>query len=411
MVNLKRLLINILLFPVMPIFGALTGNITTDTTELIGAFYDKTALEAEQPYLILHQFAVKTKDIPKYNSPTVYWWKTIPLAVTVSPLTEGSSPAATDLEFQRSTATVTIHGKVVALSEFLQMTAIDPEMKSAAATLGIHRGKYRDLMYWEELVKRLYPMRIDADSTYETALTADASGSTTTIVDTTLTQAANFFLGGVVVITAGNNKGMGGYCTDFVATTTTLTFTPAVNEATGTSDVYKLATSTGITAADPLTCAGVAKGVVILQSNHSVPLDDGYYGGVLSPFTEYDIRNDSAWINADEYAGSKKLYNGEMGTWGMTRFVRDTVPWRSTAGTMGTYVATGAVFHTPIFGKECYAGVGIQGAEPQLIIHPKERTADSLEMYSTMGWKAFLVCKVLNACWGIQIISGATSIS
>ena len=32
---------------------ALTGNITTDTTELMCTYYDKVALAAEKPFLIL----------------------------------------------------------------------------------------------------------------------------------------------------------------------------------------------------------------------------------------------------------------------------------------------------------------------------------------------------------------------
>jgi len=397
---------------------ALTGNITTDTTELVNTYYDKVALKAEKPYVILDQFAVKSKNIPKYAGTAVQWWKTIPLDVSVSALTEGSSPAATDLEFQNVTATVVIHCKVVAVSEFLGLTAIDPELKSKAETLGIHRGKYVDQMYWEVLAQNLYPMRIDADSTYEQAGVVDvsASNSTSIFIDDTLTQVADAWNGGVAVLTSGNNKGMGGYISDFEATNNMVTISSTapsyiLNEAPATDDLYKIATSTGITAADPLTCAGVAKAVTVLMSNHAQPMADGYYVGVLSPFTQYDIRNDSAWVNADHYAGSKKPYNGEIGEWNGIRFVLDTFPWRSTAGTMGTYVASGAVFHTPIFGQECYAGVGIQGVNSHLIFHNKKQTGDNLEMYSTAGWKAHLVCKVLNATWGIQIISGATSIS
>jgi len=151
--------------------------------------------------------------------------------------------------------------------------------------------------------------------------------------------------------------------------------------------------------------------MVILLSNHALAKEDGYFVGVLSPFTAYDIRNDTNWINADLYSGEKKLYNGEVGSWGGVRFVMCTLPWRSTAGTMGTYAAGGAVFHTPIFGQECYAGVRIQGVQDQLIFHNKKETGDPLEMFSTAGWKAHVCMKVLNAVWGVQILSGATAIS
>ena len=416
MSQLRRLILNILLFPVFGIFQTLTGNITTDTTELVNTYYDKVALKAEKPFCILEQFAVKSKDIPKYAGATIQWWKTIPLdATSLAALTEGESPAATDLEFQNVSTTVQIYGKVVAVSEFLGLVSIDPELSTKSKTLGVHRAKTMDLHYWEAIVKNLYPMRIDASATYEFAGTCDSAGSTTTLDDASLTQVDDFWNGGVVVITSGNNKGMSGYVSDFVASTDVVTISTtkpsyAFNEATAL-ETFKIATTTGLTAANPLTCAGVSKGVVILMNNHAVPMGDGYYVGILSPFTQYDIRNDSAFVNADHYAGSKKLYNGEVGSWGGIRFVMDTIPWRSAAGTMGTYAADGAVFHTPIFGEECYAGVKIKGVEDQLIFHNKKQTGDNLEMYSTAGWKAHAAFKVLNAVWGGQILSGATAIS
>ena len=408
----KQFILRLLL---LPVFGLLmiTGNDSTDTTELIMEYYDKQALSAEKPYCILEQFAVKSKDIPKYSGQTIKWWRTVPLDVEVQELTEGISPDPDTLQFQRSEAQVGIYGKVLAMSEFLGFISIDPELSSKSRTLGIHRGKYMDRMYWEVLVKNLYPMRIDEDTTYQLTGADDASGTSTTskINDAGITDV---YEGGVVVMTSGNNKGMGGYVGAHVATELDISATrPSyiLNEAPASGDTFKVANSTGLTAADPLTCAGAAKSLVVLLSHHALAMVDGYFIGVLSPFTQYDIRNDSAWINADLYSGAKKLYNGEVGSWGGIRWVMDTLPWRSTAGTMGTYAAAGAVFHTPIFGQECYAGVKISGVQDQLIFHNKKQTGDPLEMFSTAGWKAHLAVKVLNGVWGVQILSGATAIS
>lgn len=394
---------------------ALTGNITTDTTELVNTYYRKLALKAEKPFAILDQFAVKSENIPKYEGDEIQWWKPIPIEVTstnLGGLTEGESPGAIDLQFQNVKAKVKGYGHVVAVSEFLGYTSIDPEVKSKVESLGIHRGKVIDRLHWTTLVQNLYPMRIDGDATYEVSGAEDETATESTVVIGD--ASVNVSPYGVLVVTSGNNKGMGGYVASYSTPTITLSTTApsyALNEACVSGDTYKFANSTGITAADPLTCAGAAKAVVILQVNHALPMGDGYYVGVLSPFTQYDIRNDSAWVNADEYAGSKKLYNGEVGEWGGIRFVLDTLPWRSTAATMGTYAAAGAVFHTPIFGQQCYAGVRLEGVQDEIILHNKKQTGDNLEMYSTAGWKAYLVSKVLNATWGVQIISGATTIA
>jgi N4-gp56 family major capsid protein len=419
MSKFKKLLLSILLFPIMPVFAAeLTGNVvaSSGTPELIKTHYDKTALRAEEPYQILEQFAVKSRNIPRNTGESVEWWKTLPLDVTVAELTyEGTSPSADTLHFQKVTATVGTHGKVLAISEYLGMVAIDPEISSKAKTLGIHRGMYIDRMYWECLAKNLYPMRVTTDSAYEVADIVETSGTNAT--NAVFASSAGITNGtvGVLVMTGGKDKGMGGYAT-YASSGTLFTISATrpsyiLNEAPVITDTFKFASSTGLTSSYPLTCAALAKTIPILRSNHALPFGDGSFVGVLSPFTEYDVRNDSNWINADQYAGSKKLFNGEIGSWAGLRFVSNSVPWRSTAGTMGTYVASGAVFHTPVFGQECYAGVRIQGVQDQLIIHDKTQVADALELYSTIGWKARLAVKVLNACWGVQVLSGATSIS
>lgn len=408
----KKFLLRVLILPIFPIFWDMDGNISTNTTELINEYYDKTALKAEKPYCILEQFALKSRDIPKYSGATVKWWKTIPLDVVIQELTEGISPDPDTLQFQKVSATVGIHGKVLACSEFTELISIDPNLSTKAATLGIHRGKYIDRMYWEALVKNLYPMRIDASATYEGTDAEDGTATETTSV--VGVGGANVTAGGVIVITSKNNKGMGGYITDYSDPAVTISSTRpsyVLNEACAVGDTLKFANSTGLGAAHPLTCAGAAKAIVVLLTNHALAKEDGYFIGVLSPMTQYDIRNDTNWINADLYSGVKKLYNGEVGSWGGIRFVMDTIPWRSTAGTMGTYVVDGAVFHTPIFGQECYAGVRIQGVQDQLIFHGKKQTGDPLEMFSTAGWKAHVCMKVLNAVWGVQILSGATAIS
>ena len=424
----KRMLRTAFLFPVIALFSTYAvGTNTTlkaDAGELVNIFYDKTALREGKPFNMLEQFAVKSRNIPQGAGDEIDWWKVVPIAVEsdYGVLTEGRSPAATKLAFQRVKALVKGYGFVVSLSEFLQIISIDPKMASTAQSLGTHRAKTINRMYWGALAQNLYPVRVDGDSTYEFAGTCDTAGSTTTLDDASLTQTDDFWNGGVVAITDGNNFGMGGYVTDFVASSDIVTIgttapSYALNEATATEN-FKIATSTGLTSADPLTCAALAKAMVILQNNLTTPYADGYMAGILSPFTQYDIRNDSEWINADHYAGSKKLYNGEVGSWGGIRFVMDSLPWRSvvaagddsaTSG-LGVYGAAGTIFHTPIFGKDCYAGVRFNGVQDKLIKKSKEQTGDPLETYSTMGWKAYLVPKVLHSTFGVQILSGATSI-
>ena len=188
-------------------------NKKADAAELVNIFYDKTALKEGKPFNMLEQFAVKSRNIPQGAGDEIDWWKTVPIPVAADygVLTEGESPAATKLNWQRVKALVKGYGLVVSMSEFLQIISIDPKMQSTAASLGTHRSKVMNRMYWGCLAQNLYPMRIDGSATYEMQGTSATSTSSSVLVSANLSQANDFWNGGVAVVTNGNNCGMGGY--------------------------------------------------------------------------------------------------------------------------------------------------------------------------------------------------------
>ncbi len=132
-------------------------NKKADAAELVNIFYDKTALKEGKPFSILDQFAVKSRNIPQGAGDEIDWWKTVPIDVEsdFDVLVEGESPAATKLNWQRVKALVKGYGKVVTMSEFLQLISIDPKMQSTAASLGLHRDKTINRMYWQCLAEYL----------------------------------------------------------------------------------------------------------------------------------------------------------------------------------------------------------------------------------------------------------------
>lgn len=71
--------------------------------------------------------------------------------------------------------------------------------------------------------------------------TADAGGSTTTMVDAARTEAAtDHWKGQAIVFTSGTNLGLGALITAFDAATDTITFTPAVPAAIGAGVTYQI---------------------------------------------------------------------------------------------------------------------------------------------------------------------------
>ena len=65
---------------------------------------------------------------------------------------------------------------------------------------------------------------------------------------------------------------------------------------------------------------------------------------VIHPAQTYDLRRHSDWINAQQYAGSTRIFTGEVGSWGGCRFVETTRARLPNAGavTAQTTVASDA---------------------------------------------------------------------
>lgn len=69
---------------------------------------------------------------------------------------------------------------------------------------------------------------------------ADAGGSTTTMIDAARTEADDFWNDKQIRFTSGANSGLVRRITDFVASSDTMTFAPAVNAAVGAGDTYDI---------------------------------------------------------------------------------------------------------------------------------------------------------------------------
>jgi N4-gp56 family major capsid protein len=78
----------------------------------------------------------------------------------------------------------------------------------------------------------------------------------------------------------------------------------------------------GLLASDKMQSTIVGKVVAGLRQNGAMPYDGDMLIGVIDPFVEDDILADTTFVQAAVYAGAKKLYNSEVGSWKGVRWVR-----------------------------------------------------------------------------------------
>lgn len=161
---------------------------------------------------------------------------------------------------------------------------------------------------------------------------------------------------------------------------------------------------TDIAATDTLTGAEIRKSVRTLKQNKARKFEDGMFRGIIQPYQSYDLFANSEWLDARKYTDPSEIKKGVVGDLHGVKFVE------TNAGVSESSTTT--VYHTFIFGKNAYGIVNLD-SQPGARIYVKNPTSGStdnpLDTFSTIGWKAYFVAKVLNSDWIISVKTGATA--
>lgn len=174
--------------------------------------------------------------------------------------------------------------------------------------------------------------------------------------------------------------------------------------ANATAQIVSGKALTAVAATDTLTGAEIRKAVRTLKKNKAKAFDDGLFRAIIPVSAAYDLRGNSEWLNANTYVNTDLYKNGGIGALHGVKFV-ETNNEIYEASTVNVY-------HTYVFGKNAYGMLNLAGQPEKRIIVKNPGMSDTsnpLDMYSTIGWKAYFVAKVLNSAWVIAIKTGVTA--
>lgn len=178
------------------------------------------------------------------------------------------------------------------------------------------------------------------------------------------------------------------------------------NELTnGTAQLVTATTLTAIAATDTLSGAAIRKAVRILKLAKAQRFDNGYYRGIIQPNQSYDLFGNTEWLNSISiYTDPTQLKAGIVGKLHGVEFVETNNGF--------TQSSTVTVYSCFVFGKNAYGTVSLDN-QPENRIYVKtpgpSDTSNPLNIFSTVGWKAFFAVKVLNSAWIQNIESGASA--
>lgn len=142
---------------------------TTSNSSNLHVYYSKQWLDVLHPRLVLYQFGEKTK-LPKGQGKQVKWLRYSRIDGNSNALAEGVTPNATAITTQNVTATAAQYGEFVRVSDFFEMTAIDPVVENVTELLGEAAS---------ETIEDLIVSELDASGTIQRVNDAGSNGAIT----------------------------------------------------------------------------------------------------------------------------------------------------------------------------------------------------------------------------------------
>lgn len=156
-----------------------------------------------------------------------------------------------------------------------------------------------------------------------------------------------------------------------------------------------------ITASDTFTVAELRTAILQLKLNRAKPIN-GRWVCIAHPRTMHDLQGTTEWREANQYAGSKRIFDGSVGQlYGVEFFETDKAPVLENAGS-GSVVD---VFQTLILGRDAFGIVNLAGHNLRSIHKPmgSAGTADPLDQQQSFGWKVGFTAKILYQPYMIRV--------
>lgn len=393
---------------------------TTTLAAGIARYYDRRLLARALPVLVHYQMAQKGRSVglTSGSGHTVYWTRYLPLVRRTTSLAQNTTGGIATVEIQdmQVTAQCLLYGNIAQIGRYIDLVHIDQNIANRVDLLAQNMGESVDYLVMDAIHGGDHStnrIRVDNDATYTVDYTADAGGSTTTMIDATLTQTDDFWVGAYLICTDTSSKAYGEVRAVGTWDKGSATATVAVGfSATMASKKYRMVESTGIAGTtDKMSTTGVRYAVRELKRKKALKFPGGNYSAILPVDCEFDFMGDTTWVAAKEYSDVTDLYQGEVGKWMGTRFVTPSAEadWREDAGTMGTYAETGAVYVVPFFGREAVGVVDLKAQPQKVYVRSWEQLGQSIPIYSSIGWEASLATKVLNGNFAVGLMTSATA--
>lgn len=365
------------------------------------AYYDKQLIRYAKPKLV-HQQLGQKRDIPAKAGQTINFRSFASLGKSLIPLIEGVTPDGQSLSVSEITAKPKQYGDFVALTDYLDMTAIDPVVTETVTLIGDQAGASVDTVVRDEI-----------NTGTNVGYAAKVSGGVETPVnnrfelDATAALTVDVVERAAAELKAQNAPTFDGYymciahpyalydlrkdprwqdAQKYTANNVTKIFDGEVGEIAGVRFIST--TEAKIFMGENLMDATTRD--LTVSANASVGATSVSIGQTI---VANSVKGRKVIIGGDQYTVSSNTTSALTITPGLKKAASSgdkVYPGEGGAGGIG-------VFSCLFVGKNAYGVTEISGNGMKTIIKPlgSAGSADPLDQRSTIGWKALITAKIL----------------
>jgi hypothetical protein len=411
---------------------------TATLTSAMQTYYDNRFLSYFKEKVVVMDQGQK-RPVPLNSGKTIDFFRYHPYDLVTSSSTEGTVGTEVATLAMNFTATIVVWKNYTKISEFLQLTSRDRNLENIVDLMAQNAAESLDWQTQREIA--LYGatyIRGDCNATYQFEFTAggDVSNSATTSISSsvfdTYCASNDVLIGSVVSFTRGYNYGQARVISDFAASGGKITWETAMPETfraagmdTGTKVVRgwfcefrdSSATSTAPKSLKQgFQFRAVTKAVELLEKAGAPKFPDGYYHGVIDPVCKRQLLADSSVLTYMQNSRPAKLEKNQIGEIASVMWYSTTMPMRledehGTSVTLSnsTFINkdAGKYYVTWVFGQNAFGVVELSGRRKKIIVKTPGPNSLSVptDEYSTVGWKAYWICKALNSSYAVGIIT------
>lgn len=320
-----------------------------DINQRTAAWAATDMLDHAEPILVLSKFGM-TKPIPKGKAKSAKFRRPVPFAISLTPLTEGVTPTAQQMQYQDVTVSLLQYGQVVEITDHVEDLAEDPVMSDANMLCGEQAAETKELLLWGVL---------KGGTNVQYAGFTGASGSRAT----TVTQWTDAKVSSIIrSLKAQRAK--------------------PVNQMLSGSSNYG-----------------------------TYPIEGGYIAFCHTD-AEYDIRKLTGFVSTAQYGSRQILCPEEIGSVPGMRFIISPLlaPLPDAGGAKGLMKSTSGInadiYQSIIISKDSYFHCPLKGAsaiKPTVINPGTPSKSDPLGQRGYVGWKTWDASSITNQPWLVRL--------